>query len=102
MILRHCKRNPIHARWQVVATRVFVAWLFAGTLWGSGQSVYSQILPSPSSTAKSAVGLIVAQGRLQPTKGVLKLSVPLGDRIEKILVEPGAQVGLGDSLALLN
>lgn len=101
MILRHCKRNPIHARWQVIPKQVFVAWLFACTLWGSGQSVYSQILPSPSSSAKSAVGLIVAQGRLQPTKGVLKLSVPPGDRIEKILVEPGAQVGLGDSLAVL-
>lgn len=53
---------------------------------------------APSSTNKSNLGTIVSQGRLQPTKGILKLSGIPSERIEKVLVEPGASVNLGDPL----
>jgi HlyD family secretion protein len=43
----------------------------------------------------------VAQGRLQPTQGILKLSAIPGDRIERVLVQPGADVAQGEVLVEL-
>ncbi|MFM8400851.1 MAG: hypothetical protein ACKOAH_23740, partial [Pirellula sp.] len=58
---------------------------------GAGlKAVYSQT-PSPS-----AKGSIVAQGRLQPTKGILRLSALPGDRVEKVSAQAGSVVNQGD------
>ena len=43
----------------------------------------------------------MAQGRLQPTQGILKLSAIPGDRIERVLVQPGADVAQGEVLVEL-
>ncbi|MFM7516255.1 MAG: efflux RND transporter periplasmic adaptor subunit [Pirellula sp.] len=60
---------------------------------GAGlKAVYSQT-PSPS-----AKGSIVAQGRLQPTKGILRLSALPGDRVEKVSAQAGSVVNQGDPL----
>ena len=43
----------------------------------------------------------MAQGRLQPTQGIIKLSAIPGDRIERVLVQPGADVAQGEVLVEL-
>ena len=53
------------------------------------------------SATKDTSGSIVAQGRLQPTGGILKLSAVPGDRIEGVRVEPGALVEGGQELVVL-
>ncbi len=53
------------------------------------------------SATKDTSGSIVAQGRLQPTGGILKLSAVPGDRIEGVRVEPGALVEAGQVLVVL-
>lgn len=53
------------------------------------------------SVTKDTSGSIVAQGRLQPTGGILKLSAVPGDRIEGVRVEPGAHVEAGQELVVL-
>lgn len=58
--------------------------------------------PLPEASAiKDTSASIVAQGRLQPTAGILKLSAVPGDRIERISVEPGASVVAGQELVTL-
>ena len=58
--------------------------------------------PFPQGSAtKDTSGSIVAQGRLQPTGGILKLSAVPGDRIEGVRVEPGALVEGGQELVVL-
>lgn len=58
--------------------------------------------PFPQDSAtKDTSGRIVAQGRLQPTGGILKLSAVPGDRIEGVRVEPGALVEKGQELVVL-
>lgn len=56
--------------------------------------------PQVSGT-KDTSGSIVAQGRLQPTGGILKLSAVPGDRIEGVRIEPGALVEAGQELVVL-
>jgi len=58
--------------------------------------------PFPQGSAtKDTSGSIVAQGRLQPTGGILKLSAVPGDRIQGVRVEPGALVEGGQELVVL-
>jgi HlyD family secretion protein len=47
---------------------------------------------------KSPKGSIVAQGRLQPTQGILRLSALPGDRVEKVIAQPGSVVAQGEPL----
>lgn len=73
--------------------RVFPVLVLACGLIGAGlKAVYSQT-PSPS-----AKGSIVAQGRLQPTKGILRLSALPGDRVEKVSAQAGSVVNQGAPL----
>jgi len=60
---------------------------------------------SPSAKENKAVsgdrspkGSIVAQGRLQPTKGILRLSALPGDRVEKVIAQAGSVVTQGEPL----
>src|SRR5688572_2125715 len=46
-------------------------------------------------------GSVVARGRLEPTGGVCQLSVPMGDRLDRIVVKEGDGVKAGDELAYL-
>ena len=101
MILRHFRANPIQASWHGLRRPSPLAWLAVCLLAGFTSTAYSQTPSSATPAAKSLVGTIVAQGRLQPTKGILKLSVPPGDLIESILVEPGTQVSQGTPLVVL-
>lgn len=66
--------------------------LACGLIGAGLKAVYSQT-PSPS-----AKGSIVAQGRLQPTKGILRLSALPGDRVEKVSAQAGSVVNQGDPL----
>lgn len=44
---------------------------------------------------------VVAHGRLEPEGGVINVGVPVGDRLERVLAEEGAQVKSGQELARL-
>ena len=50
-------------------------------------------------SAKS--GQVLAQGRLQPAKGIIRLAAIPGDRVEQILVQAGQAVWKSQSLLLL-
>ena len=105
MITGHFKRNLSVAK-SLGFSRVFSTWiLVVAALTGGSASTLRQTraqgpaLPTPG--GKSPSGSIVAQGRLQPTQGILKLSAIPGDRIERVLVQPGADVAQGEVLVEL-
>lgn len=82
----------------LAVSRVFASSLLAlAILFASPEMLCSQ---APNSPGKATPGSIVAQGRLQPTNGIVKLSGIPADRIEKILVEPGTNVAQGDPLLI--
>jgi len=95
MITGHLKKNLSVAR-SLAFSRFYPSLLLVlGLVLVSLASLCAQ---SPSTANKSSLGTIVSQGRLQPTKGILKLSGIPADRIEKVLVDPGANVNLGDPM----
>ena len=79
--------------------------LLSGTLQGSGTGGSSQKAASPNNVAKGNTkpnGVsIVAQGRLQPAEGTLKLSALPGDRIERIHAKVGDVVASNSPLVTL-
>lgn len=92
MITGHCKINLL-LKSSLGFSRIFSSLALASLLLSAHLTPgYSQAPGNPRVANKLTPGAIVAQGRLQPTKGILKLSVLPGDRIEKILVEAGAEV----------
>lgn len=92
MIIGHFIKKSSQAKLPLFF-RVFPVLVLACGLIGAGlKAVYSQT-PSPS-----AKGSIVAQGRLQPTKGILRLSALPGDRVEKVSAQAGSVVNQGDPL----
>ena len=44
---------------------------------------------------------VFAQGRLLPSRGIVRISALPGDRLEKIAVEPGQPISQGDTIAKL-
>lgn len=92
MIIGHFIKKSSQAKLPLFF-RVFPVLVLACGLIGAGlKAVYSQT-PSPS-----AKGSIVAQGRLQPTKGILRLSALPGDRVEKVSAQAGSVVNQGAPL----
>jgi HlyD family secretion protein len=92
MIIGHFIKKSSQAKLPLFF-RVFpVLVLACGLIGASLKAVYSQT-PSPS-----AKGSIVAQGRLQPTKGILRLSALPGDRVEKVSAQVGSVVNQGAPL----
>ena len=105
MITGHFKRNLSVAK-SLGFSRVFSTWiLVVAILTGGSASTLRQTRAQgpalPASGGKSPSASIVAQGRLQPTQGILKLSAIPGDRIERVLVHPGADVAQGEVLVEL-
>lgn len=105
MITGHFKRNLSVAK-SLGFSRVFSTWILViAVLAGGSASTFRQPRAqgptSPTAGGKSPSGSIVAQGRLQPTQGILKLSAIPGDRIERVLVQPGADVAQGEVLVEL-
>ena len=104
MIIGHFIKKSSQAKLPLFF-RVFPALVIAfGLIGASFQAVYSQT-PTPSAKENKAVlgdkspkGSIVAQGRLQPTKGVLRLSALPGDRVEKVIAQAGSMVSQGEPL----
>jgi len=104
MIIGHFIKKSSQAKLPLFF-RVFPALVIAfGLIGASFQAVYSQT-PTPSAKENKAVlgdkspkGSIVAQGRLQPTKGVLRLSALPGDRVEKVIAQAGSMVSHGEPL----
>ena len=104
MIIGHFIKKSSQAKLPLFF-RVFPALVIAfGLIGASFQGVYSQT-PTPSAKENKAVlgdkspkGSIVAQGRLQPTKGVLRLSALPGDRVEKVIAQAGSMVSHGEPL----
>ena len=105
MITGHFKRNLSVAK-SLGFSRVFSTWILViALLAGGSASTFRQPRAQgptlPAAGGKSPSGSIVAQGRLQPTQGILKLSAIPGDRIERVLVQPGADVAQGEVLVEL-
>jgi HlyD family secretion protein len=104
MIIGHFIKKSSQAKLPLFF-RVFPALVIAfGLIGASFHGVYSQT-PTPSAKENKAVlgdkspkGSIVAQGRLQPTKGVLRLSALPGDRVEKVIAQAGSMVSHGEPL----
>ncbi len=104
MIIGHFIKKSSQAKLPLFF-RGFPALVIAfGLIGASFQAVYSQT-PTPSAKENKAVlgdkspkGSIVAQGRLQPTKGVLRLSALPGDRVEKVIAQAGSMVSQGEPL----
>lgn len=46
-------------------------------------------------------GQVIAQGKIQPAHGPLRMSALPGDRLEKLLVAPGQKVRRGEAIAIL-
>lgn len=71
-----------------------------------GISQFSQISqPSPSTTSTPTMQKIVALGRLEPEKEVIKVSVPAmlnNDRVAQLLVQRGDRVNVGQVIAILD
>ncbi|MEQ1826127.1 MAG: HlyD family efflux transporter periplasmic adaptor subunit [Pirellula sp.] len=60
------------------------------------------IVSRPVTMVESAKpGQVLAQGRLQPARGFVRLSALPGDRIEQILVKPGQAVQKGQRLLVM-
>jgi len=105
MITGHFKRNLSVAK-SLGFSGVFSTWILViAVLAGGSASSFRQPRAQgptlPTAGGKSPSGSIVAQGRLQPTQGILKLSAIPGDRIERVLVQPGADVAQGEVLVEL-
>jgi len=105
MITGHFKRNLSVAK-SLGFSRVFSTWiLVVAALTGGSASTLRQPRAQgpalPTAGGKTPSGSIVAQGRLQPTQGIIKLSAIPGDRIERVLVQPGADVAQGEVLVEL-
>ena len=104
MIIGHFIKKSSQAKLPLFF-RGFPALVIAfGLIGASFQAVYSQT-PTPYAKENKAVlgdkspkGSIVAQGRLQPTKGVLRLSALPGDRVEKVIAQAGSMVSQGEPL----
>ncbi|MCY3007566.1 MAG: efflux RND transporter periplasmic adaptor subunit [Planctomycetota bacterium] len=96
----HFISNPSHAR-SLMFWRFFSRLISLSILLNVALGV-ARGDPLPEASAiKDTSASIVAQGRLQPTAGILKLSAVPGDRIERISVEPGASVVAGQELVTL-
>jgi len=82
----------------VVATGV-VAWVYAREHWIELKPAPGDFAPAPT------VRRVHALGRLEPRGTVLQISAPSGNegaRVEKLLVEEGQDVAVGDVLAVLD
>ena len=106
MIIGHFIKNPSPAKLPFFL-RVFPTVVIAcGLIWASFNAVYSQSPAGSGNSSKSVsggkspTGSIVAQGRLQPTKGILRLSALPGDRVQEVMVQIGSVVSQAEPLVV--
>ncbi len=83
----------------VLPRRLTICWILLAILLPSGCNS-SRLATTDSTAMLSAVGFentakpnqVLAQGRIQPTKGLIRLTAMPGDRVEQVLVQAGQKV----------